>query len=114
MVAQILKVQIPNAILGIRNWACILTVDLQEPNSWLAATWQNTVPLQNTLLAFSRPVIPLEWGLRAVAPQSISHLSVLYSPGSPLSQGGEANKARGITLRGLKVFGHSAKLHMAL
>lgn len=70
MLAQVLKVQIMNAPLGIRNWACIQTAPLQEANSWLVAHWPHTVPLQHGLLSFARwmPVLPLEWGLTARGP----------------------------------------------
>lgn len=70
MVAQLLKVQVPNPFLGIRNWACIQTVPPQEPHSFLARRWPGTPPLQHEVLSFGRwfPVFPLEWGLTGRGP----------------------------------------------
>lgn len=70
MITQILRIQIPNPMFGIHNWACILTAPPQEPHTFLAAHWPTTVPLQHQLLAFARwlPVLPLEWGLTGRSP----------------------------------------------
>lgn len=70
MVAQLLKVQVPNPFLGIRHWACIQTVPAQEAHSFLARYWPGTPPMQHVMLAFARwlPIFPLEWGITGRGP----------------------------------------------
>lgn len=70
MISQMLKVHVPNPFLGIRNWACIQTIAIQEPHSFLARMWPLITPLQHGVLAFARwfPVFPLEWAMTGRGP----------------------------------------------